>query len=62
MEKQAASNSTTLERVHKLGLVAVVRTEFAEAAVEVSSALIEGGILGIEATFTTPKHTGPSMS
>lgn len=43
-----------LERVKELGLLAVVRGESGEAAVEVSEALIEGGVLGIEVTFTTP--------
>jgi 2-dehydro-3-deoxyphosphogluconate aldolase/(4S)-4-hydroxy-2-oxoglutarate aldolase len=45
----------TLERVKELGLLAVVRGESSEAAVEVSEALIEGGVLGIEITFTTPE-------
>ncbi|MDQ3285867.1 MAG: hypothetical protein M3P92_09235, partial [Actinomycetota bacterium] len=45
----------TLEKVRELGLIAVVRGESREAATEVSSALIEGGILGIEITFTTPE-------
>jgi 2-dehydro-3-deoxyphosphogluconate aldolase/(4S)-4-hydroxy-2-oxoglutarate aldolase len=44
-----------LERIRKLGLIAVVRGESREAAIEVSSALIEGGVLGIEITFTTPE-------
>lgn len=47
-------SSRTLERVKELGLLAVVRGESREAAVEVSEALIEGGVLGIEVTFTTP--------
>ena len=47
--------SQTLERVQELGLLAVVRGESREAAVEVSEALVEGGVLGIEITFTTPE-------
>jgi 2-dehydro-3-deoxyphosphogluconate aldolase/(4S)-4-hydroxy-2-oxoglutarate aldolase len=47
--------SQTLERVRELGLLAVVRGESKEAAVEVSEALVEGGVLGIEITFTTPE-------
>jgi 2-dehydro-3-deoxyphosphogluconate aldolase/(4S)-4-hydroxy-2-oxoglutarate aldolase len=47
--------SQTLERVQELGLLAVVRGESKEAAVEVSEALVEGGVLGIEITFTTPE-------
>jgi 2-dehydro-3-deoxyphosphogluconate aldolase/(4S)-4-hydroxy-2-oxoglutarate aldolase len=45
----------TLERVGELGLLAVVRGESRAAALEVVSALIEGGVLGIEITFTTPE-------
>ena len=44
-----------LERIRELGLIAVVRGESREAATEVSSALIEGGVLGIEIAFTTPE-------
>lgn len=36
-------------------MLAVVRGESREAALEVSRALIEGGVLGIEITFTTPE-------
>lgn len=45
----------TLERVKELGLLAVVRGESRAAALEVVSALVEGGVLGIEITFTTPE-------
>jgi 2-dehydro-3-deoxyphosphogluconate aldolase/(4S)-4-hydroxy-2-oxoglutarate aldolase len=45
----------TLARIRELGLIAVVRGESREAATEVSSALIEGGVLGIEIAFTTPE-------
>ena len=45
----------TLERVGELGLLAVVRGESRPAALEVVSALVEGGVLGIEITFTTPE-------
>lgn len=43
-----------LGRIGELGLVAVVRGASASAAVEVSGALIEGGVHGIEVAFTTP--------
>ena len=43
-----------LTRTGDLGLVAVVRGESREAALEVVGALVEGGVLGIEITFTTP--------
>jgi 2-dehydro-3-deoxyphosphogluconate aldolase/(4S)-4-hydroxy-2-oxoglutarate aldolase len=45
----------TLERVGELGLLAVVRGESRAAALEVVAALVEGGVLGIEITFTTPE-------
>lgn len=45
----------TLERVGELGLLAVVRGESRPAALEVVTALVEGGVLGIEITFTTPE-------
>jgi 2-dehydro-3-deoxyphosphogluconate aldolase/(4S)-4-hydroxy-2-oxoglutarate aldolase len=45
----------TLKWVEELGLLAVVRGESREAALEVVGALIEGGVLGIEVTFTTPE-------
>lgn len=45
----------TLDRLHELGLLAVVRGATCAAAIEVSNALIEGGVLGIEVTFTTPE-------
>ena len=44
-----------LKRIGDLGLVAVVRGESREAAMEVVAALVEGGVLGIEVTFTTPE-------
>ncbi len=44
-----------LEKIRELGLIAVVRGESREAAIDVSSTLIEGGVLGIEIAFTTPE-------
>ena len=44
----------TLKRVEDLGLLAVVRGESHQAALEVVDALVEGGVVGIEITFTTP--------
>lgn len=43
----------TLEKAE--GLLAVVRGESRSAALEVVGALIEGGVLGIEITLTTPE-------
>ena len=48
----------TLKRTEDLGLLAVVRGESRAAALEVVVALIEGGVLGIEITFTTPEAPG----
>ena len=45
----------TVERVGELGLLAVVRGESRAAALEVVGSLIEGNVLGIEITFTTPE-------
>ncbi len=45
----------SLTGIEDLGLLAVVRGESRAAALEVVGALIEGGVLGIEITFTTPE-------
>ncbi len=45
----------SLAGIEDLGLLAVVRGESRAAALEVVGALIEGGVLGIEITFTTPE-------
>src|SRR3712207_102179 len=45
--------SQTLKRTEDLGLLAVVRGESRAAALEVVGALVQGGVLGIEITFTT---------
>lgn len=45
----------TLKKTRELGLLAVVRGESPQAALEVVGALVEGGVLGIEITFTTPE-------
>lgn len=47
--------ASTLNMIGDLGVIAVVRGATCADAVEVSSALIEGGVLGIEVTFTTPE-------
>jgi 2-dehydro-3-deoxyphosphogluconate aldolase/(4S)-4-hydroxy-2-oxoglutarate aldolase len=45
---------TILQNLQKTGLIAVVRAASPAEAVEVSEALIKGGVKGIELTFTTP--------
>ena len=42
------------EQVKKLGLLAVIRGPSAELTVKIVDALISGGVLGIEVTYTTP--------
>lgn len=49
------NSERALERVGELGLLAVVRAGSRADALEVASALIEGGVPGIEVAFTTPE-------
>jgi 2-dehydro-3-deoxyphosphogluconate aldolase/(4S)-4-hydroxy-2-oxoglutarate aldolase len=49
MDKQ-----TTLNKIKSLGLLAVIRGPSPELTVEMVSALIEGGVYGIEITYSTP--------
>lgn len=51
----------TIERLGDLAVIAVIRAESGRDAVEVSQALIEGGIEAIEITFTTP-DAGAALS
>ncbi|TVR47530.1 MAG: bifunctional 4-hydroxy-2-oxoglutarate aldolase/2-dehydro-3-deoxy-phosphogluconate aldolase [Planctomycetota bacterium] len=43
-----------IDRLRSIGVVAVIRGKSAQAAVDISLALIRGGITGIELTYTTP--------
>jgi 2-dehydro-3-deoxyphosphogluconate aldolase/(4S)-4-hydroxy-2-oxoglutarate aldolase len=43
-----------LEKVKDLGLLAVIRGPSAELTVKMVEALVEGGVLGIEVTYSTP--------
>ena len=43
-----------LEQVKKLGLLAVIRGPSPDLTVQMVGALIKGGVLGIEITYTTP--------
>ena len=45
----------TLERIKQLGLLAVIRGPSPELTVQMVSALIEGGVYGIEITYSTPR-------
>jgi 2-dehydro-3-deoxyphosphogluconate aldolase / (4S)-4-hydroxy-2-oxoglutarate aldolase len=49
MEKQAV-----LEKVKQLGLLAVIRGPSVDLTVQMVGALIKGGVLGIEITYSTP--------
>lgn len=44
----------TLEKVKELGLLAVIRGPSTELTVKMVEALVVGGVLGIEITYTTP--------
>jgi 2-dehydro-3-deoxyphosphogluconate aldolase/(4S)-4-hydroxy-2-oxoglutarate aldolase len=44
----------TLEKVKALGLLAVIRGPTADLTVKMVEALVAGGVLGIEITYTTP--------
>jgi len=48
------TQTQTLNRLVQAGLIAVIRGASADAAVEVTHALVEGGVRAIEITFTTP--------
>jgi 2-dehydro-3-deoxyphosphogluconate aldolase/(4S)-4-hydroxy-2-oxoglutarate aldolase len=43
-----------LEKVKQLGLLAVIRGPSAELTVKMVEALVAGGVLGIEITYSTP--------
>ncbi|MGI9050987.1 MAG: bifunctional 4-hydroxy-2-oxoglutarate aldolase/2-dehydro-3-deoxy-phosphogluconate aldolase, partial [Rubrobacteraceae bacterium] len=55
MNTRRTGSADTLNTIRDLGVVAVVRGATCADAIEVSNALIEGGVLGIEVTFTTPE-------
>ncbi|MCJ7566378.1 MAG: hypothetical protein MUO58_02425 [Anaerolineales bacterium] len=44
----------TLDRIHELGLLAVLRGPSPELTLAMVDALVDGGVLGIEITYTTP--------
>jgi 2-dehydro-3-deoxyphosphogluconate aldolase/(4S)-4-hydroxy-2-oxoglutarate aldolase len=47
-----------LARLLDAGVIAVVRGKTEEEAIKVSDALVEGGVVGIELTFSTPNAVG----
>lgn len=44
-----------IKRIMEVGVVAVVRAETKEQAIEISNACIQGGVTAVEVTFTVPK-------
>ncbi len=51
------SKLETLDRVRKLGLLAVLRGPSPELTLQMVEALVAGGVLGIEITYSTPEAT-----
>ncbi len=49
MDKQ-----TVLARIKDLGLVSVIRGQSADLTIKMVEALVEGGVLAIEITYSTP--------
>jgi 2-dehydro-3-deoxyphosphogluconate aldolase/(4S)-4-hydroxy-2-oxoglutarate aldolase len=54
MSNASASPSDFVARLTHVGVVAVIRAASADAALACSHALVRGGVLGIEITFSTP--------
>ena len=50
------SKETTLNRLHDLGLVAVIRGPSPELTVRMVEALVAGGVTGIEITYLSLIH------
>lgn len=48
------NKTTVLEKVKELGLLAVIRGPSPELTVQMVEALIQGGVIGIEITYSTP--------
>ena len=48
------TSNSFLEHLKQTGVVAVIRAASSDAALEISRALVRGGVTGIEITFSTP--------
>jgi 2-dehydro-3-deoxyphosphogluconate aldolase / (4S)-4-hydroxy-2-oxoglutarate aldolase len=48
------SKQETIERIRQLGLLAVIRGPSPELTIQMVEALVAGGVLGIEITYSTP--------
>jgi len=54
MTPDTALSSPFIDRLKSAGVVAVIRAASADAALGMSQALVRGGVMGIEITFSTP--------
>jgi 2-dehydro-3-deoxyphosphogluconate aldolase / (4S)-4-hydroxy-2-oxoglutarate aldolase len=54
MMKEKSMESPTLEAIKSRGLLAVIRGPSLELTLQMVEALLEGGVTGIEITYTTP--------
>lgn len=54
MPPETPPKSPFIEQLSRIGVVAVIRAPSADAAFAMSQALVRGGVLGIEITFSTP--------
>lgn len=52
------TKTEVLEKVRQLGLLAVIRGPSADLTVKMVEALVAGGVLGIEVTYSTPDAEG----
>ncbi len=52
------SKDKTLQRIRQLGLLAVIRGPSVELTLDMVTALVAGGVYGIEITYTTPDAAG----
>ena len=48
------NKTETLAKIHKIGLLAVIRGPSQELTLQMVEALVQGGVTGIEITYTTP--------
>ena len=44
-----------LKRLENAGVIAVLRADSKEEALKISHAVVEGGMIGLELTFTVPQ-------
>src|SRR5262245_15940151 len=54
MPEKPTQSTAFIDRLRQTGVMAVIRAVSADAALEISRALVRGGVTGIEITFSTP--------